>query len=166
MIISMPRLVLWSMAGAACAPAGGAFDEAAREAIEASVDSATRGFHAAELAGDAERTIAYLAPDFYMYNNGVRSDYDSVVAGIRSSFGTLTHFESEWREVAIRALGPDAALVSLVFRDSLVPATGRPMRYTGPTTLIWERSAGAWRIVFADADHYPVTGDDAPGAVP
>ena len=111
------RWIVWVVAAAACSPAGSSLSESERSTIEASVDSATRAFQAAERARDAERTIAHIAPDFYMYNDGVRSGYDSVVAGIRGTMGTFRHFEPQWSDIAVRALGADAALVTFVFRD-------------------------------------------------
>ncbi len=153
----MSRHLAWLAVATACSSAGGSLSETERGAIEASVDSATRAFQAAERARDAERTIAHLAPDFYMYNDGVRSSYDSVVASIRSTFGTFQHFEPRWRDLAVRVLGPDAALVTLIFRDSIVMASGETVRFTGPTTLVWERRGADWLVIFADADHYPVT---------
>ena len=146
----------WLVMAAACSSTGESLSEAERGVIEASVDSATRAFQAAERARDAERTIAHLAPAFYMYNDGVRSGYDSVVASIRATMGTFQHFEPEWRDLAVRVLGPDAALVTFVFRDSIVLASGETLQLTGPTTLVWARRGADWLIVYADADHYPV----------
>ena len=147
----------WLVVVAACSSAGGSLSEADRSAIEASVDSATRALQTAERARDAERTIAHLAPDFYMYNDGVRSDYDSVVTSIRGTMGTFQHFEPQWRDLEVKVLGPNAALITFVFRDSIVLATGEIVHSTGPTTLVWERRGVDWLIIFADADHYPIT---------
>ena len=157
MRISMSRYVSWLVIATACSPAGGLLSEAERSTIEASVDSATRAFQAAERARDANRTIAHLAPDFYMYVDGVRSSYDSVVASIRSTFPTFQHFEPRWHDLTVRALGPDAALATFIFRDSVVLASGEIVQATGPTTLVWERRGADWLVTFADADHYPVT---------
>ena len=133
-----------------------ALGERERQSIAASVDSATRAFAEAQRARDPERAIAHLAPDFYMYNDGRRAGYDSVVAGIRRSFGTFRYLEPGFADVQVRVLGPDAALVSLTFRDSLVTIDGRQMGFRGATTLVWERRGGRWLISYADADHYPL----------
>lgn len=140
----------------ACSSAGGELSDTERNAIATSVDSATRAFEAAERARDPERTIAHLSSDFYMYTDGVRTTYDSVVASIRSTMVSFAHFEPGFAHVAVRVLGPDAALVSLTFHDSIVTTSGETLRFTGPTTLIWERRGSDWLIVYADADHYPV----------
>ena len=141
---------------AACSSGSRTLSEADRTAIAAAVDSATLAFQAAERARDPERTIAHLAPDFSMYNDGVRSSYDSVVVSIRATMGTLQHFEPQWTDLVVRVLGPNAAVVSFTFRDSIVTESGDLLQFTGPTTLVWERQGTDWLIVFADADHYPV----------
>ena len=115
------------------------------------------GFEEAERSRDPERLIAYLAFDFYMYTDGIRTSYDSVTASMRRTLGTMQHFEPGFAEVEVRVLGRDAALVSLTFRDSIITASGDLLQFQGPTTLIWERLEGQWRLVYADADHYPVS---------
>ena len=147
--------VLWLVLAMGCSSAG-ALGEAERASIEMAVDSATWAFADAERNRDAERMIAHLANDFYMYNDGVRSGYDSVVANIRRTMGTLQHFEPEWSDVAVRVLGSHAALVSFTFHDSIVTSSGETLQSWGPTTLIWERRGADWLIVYADSDHYPV----------
>ncbi len=76
---------------------------------------------------------------------------------MQRTLGTMKHFEPGFADVEVRVLARDAALVSLTFRDSIITATGETLQFRGPTTLIWERLQGAWRIVYADADHYPVS---------
>lgn len=139
------------LSAAACA---GGSDHARREAVVASVDSAARSFEAAQRARDAVRTIAHLAPDFYMYNDGVRVGYDSVAASIRRTMGGLRHLEPGFENLEVRPLGPEAALVSLTFHDSIVTDSGKTLTFRGPTTLVWERRGRDWLIVYADADHY------------
>lgn len=151
-----PSLVLLL---AACAPPEPVpepiFDAKARAAVAAQVDSATRSFHAAEVARDGEAAVAHLASDFYMYGDGVRSDYAVVAPQIRSTMGSLRAFESEWADLEVRVLGPDAAIASFLFRDSIVTQTGEVTVLRGPTTLVWERRGSDWLIVYVDADHYP-----------
>lgn len=131
------------------------FDEAAREAVAAAVDSATRAFRAAEAAHDAEATVAHLAPDFTMLLDGVRVGYDTVAASTRRALPSVVHFEPDWTDIQVRVLGPNAAVSSFLFRDSIVFEGGDVVTARGPTTLVWERRGGEWLIVYADADHYP-----------
>ncbi len=149
------RLVVPILLLAACGPGTAPLTDAERATVTASVDSATRAFEAAERARDAEGVIAHLAPQFYMYVDGVRSGYDSVVAGIRRTMPSFQHFEPNFGNVEVIVLGRNAAVVSMTFHDSIVAETGDLLRLRGPTTLVWERRATDWLIVYADADHYP-----------
>jgi ketosteroid isomerase-like protein len=139
---------------AACGPGHRTVSDAERRDVAAAVDSATRAFEAAERARDAEGVVAHLAPEFYMYVDGVRAGYDSVVAGIRRGLPTYKHFEPGFDDVEVIVLGRDAAVASFTFHDSIVTASGETQRLRGPTTLVWVRRDGDWRIAYADADHY------------
>ena len=144
---------------AACGPAEPVpLTDDERQVIAASVDSATRAFEDAERALDAERVVAHMAPDFYMYNDGVRVGYDPTVQMIRQTFGTLQHMEPGFATIEIKVLGRDAALATFTFRDSVVDASGAIFTFRGPTTLVWERRGTDWLITYADADHYPASG--------
>lgn len=138
----------------ACQADRSPLDDAERAAIAASVDSATRAFEEAERARDAERVVAHLAPEFYMYNDGVRADYASAVASIRRSLGSFRHFEPGFENLEVRVLGSHGAVVSFTFQDSIIDNTGQLLRFRGPTTLVWERRGSDWLITYADADHY------------
>ena len=120
------------------------------------VDSAVRSFRQAEVDRDAARAVAHLWPEFYMYADGVRSDYESVRANILATMGSLSVFETEWTDVQIVPLARNSALSSFLFRDSIIAADGTLLQTQGPTTLVWERRGDEWRILYADADHYPV----------
>ncbi len=148
-----------AVSAALAAACGGdsTFTDADRTAIAAAVDSATRAFQEAERAMDAERTIGYMSPSFYMYNDGVRQDYEATAAQIRANMPTLRHFEPDWSNIEVTVLGPEGAMVSLVFRDSIIDASGALLQFQGTSTLAWRRIGRNWRIVYAEADHYPVT---------
>jgi hypothetical protein len=113
-----PTFLFGCVLFSACQAGGASLTDAERAAIAASADSATRAFESAERALDAERVIAHLAPEFYMYNDGVRSEYDSVAASIRRTLGTFQHFEPGFTAVEVIVLGRDGAVVSFTFRDS------------------------------------------------
>ncbi len=126
-----------------------------RRSIAASIDSATRAFEAAERTRDPERVIAHLAPDFYMYMDGVRADYSSTTAQIRGTLGTFQYLEPGFADIEVTVLGRDGAMASLTFQDSMVDASGATLQFRGATTLVWERRGTDWLITYADADHYP-----------
>jgi ketosteroid isomerase-like protein len=141
---------------AGCAPRPAVLSDDQRQAIAASVDSATRAFEAAQRARDAERVVAHLAPQFYMYNDGVRADYAATVASIRGSLGAFRHLEPGFTDLEVQVLGPTSAVVSLTFRDSIIDGAGQLLRFRGATTLVWEMRDLEWLITYADADHYAV----------
>lgn len=145
------------LAGACQQPAPESVLTAADERlVEASVDSLTRAFEKAERDRDPDGVLALIAPDFYMYVDGVRADYDEVALGIRD-IASFQHFEPGWENVEVRVLGPQAALASFTFRDSIVTGPGEVLLAGGATTLVWERRDGRWRVVYADADHYSLS---------
>ena len=159
-------MVVLTVTLGACGPGTAADREVnmtpdARNAIVVAVDSATRSFENAERARDPEAAIAHLAPEFYIYADGVRTGYDDAVEGMRSFMGSLQHFEPGWENVEVVVLGPRAALSTFTFRDSIVTAEGELQMARGPTTLAWELRGDDWLIVYADADHYPVTDDSS-----
>jgi ketosteroid isomerase-like protein len=127
-----------------------------RDETGTAVDSAIRSFQEAERARDVERIIAHLAPDFYIYVDGVRNSYAQSSEMIRQAMPTLDVFEPAWNDLEIRVLGRNAAVASFVFRDSMVTVDGDVTVTTGPTTLVWERRGDDWLVVYADADHYSV----------
>ena len=118
-------LVVALLALAACRPGpDGPLTDAERRTIAATIDSVMGAFEEAERSRDPEGLIAYLAPDFYMYTDGIRTSYDSVAASMRRNLVTMQHFEPGFDNVEVRVLGRDAALVSLTFRDSVITASG------------------------------------------
>lgn len=127
-----------------------------RAETEAEVRSALEAFAEAQERLDAEAAIAFLAPDFRMYVDGVATDYDTVVQGIRTTLPGLQRLESNWSDVEVMVLTKDHAIVSLVFQDTATTSDGSKERSWGPTTLLWSRLDGVFRIHYADADHYPV----------
>jgi hypothetical protein len=138
----------------ACRADRASLTHGARQALAASVDSATRAFESVQRVLDAEGAIAFLAPDFYMYVDGRRVGYDSVAVSIRRSFRVTRHHEPNFRDIEVIVLGPDAAAASFRFHDSIIVADGALQRFRGATTLVWARRAEKWQIVYADADHY------------
>jgi ketosteroid isomerase-like protein len=138
----------------ACDSPNTALSDEERTTIAASVDSAMQTFQEAERSLDVERVIDHMAPDFYMYNDGVRVDYSSTTAQMRQFMTTLQHFEPGFANIEIKVLGRDGAVVSFTFRDSVVDGSGATMQFRGPTTMVWERRGLDWLITYVDADHY------------
>jgi len=88
--------------------------------------------------------------------DGARLGHAQAVAGSREFMSGLVLFHTEWTDLQVTPLGPETAIASFVFRDSIVTRAGALIRARGPTTLVWQRRGGEWRVLFADADHYPI----------
>ncbi len=150
-IVCVAAIGLWACTDA---PEAASTPDLAQVSIE--VEAAVWAFHAADTAKDAEGVIGLLWPDFTMLVDGNRVGYDDVVAGSREYMASLELFDAEWTDLQITALGPDAAVASFQFRDSIVTLAGDLIQNRGPTSFVWKRRGGEWRLLFADADHYPI----------
>ena len=127
-----------------------------RQAAVVEVEAAVWAFHAADTARNAEGVIELLWPEFTMLADGTRLSYVDVATGSREFMGSLESFHTEWSDLEIVPLGVDAAVSSFTFRDSIVTRAGELIRSRGPTTLVWQRRGGEWKVLFGDADHYPL----------
>jgi hypothetical protein len=124
--------------------------------ILAEVEAQVWAFHAADTAKNAEGVIALLWPDFSMLADGNRVSYDDAVGGSRQFMASLELFATEWTDLRITPIGADAAVASFQFRDSIITSAGDLIQKRGPTSFVWQRRDGEWRVLFADADHYPI----------
>jgi hypothetical protein len=120
------------------------------------LEDALWAFHAADTSRDAEAVINLLWPELEMLIDGQRWNHDRVVAASREFMGSIDVFATDWTDLSITSLDPDHAVTSFLFRDSIVTKTNRLIQSRGPTTFVWQRRNGEWRVLFADADHYPI----------
>ncbi|HSF16109.1 MAG TPA: nuclear transport factor 2 family protein [Vicinamibacteria bacterium] len=155
--MKLPRLGFFVLVlkGIACSPQPAPLSDAGPEELERSVRAAVDGFADAERQRDVDAILGFIAPDFYMYVDGARADYETVVDQIRSTMPSLQSFETTWSNVEVTILAPDHALVTMVFQDVVTDGEGVTNRARGPTTFVWRLRDGVWRIIYADADHYP-----------
>jgi len=131
-------------------------DATALSHVAAEVAAAVSAFHAADTARSAEAVIDLLWPEFSIMVDGRRQTYEEVVAGSRRFMASLELFHTEWTDLRVTPLTRDHAVASFHFRDSILVKDGTLIRARGPTTFVWERRNGEWRVLFADADHYPI----------
>lgn len=159
MIIQTTKCLFLGLAlGAVAVGADDLFAQAGYPAgdVAAQVEEAVWRFYAADTSRDAEAVIALLSPEFYMFADGNRTGYQEVVDGTRRFMNSITLFHTVWTDLRITTLGPDHAVSSFTFRDSIRTVDGLLPRKQGPTTFVWERADDGWRLLYADADHYPV----------
>jgi len=148
--------LLWTACAGAPEQEAEGSDAAERARVAADVETAVWTFHAADTARDAEAVTRLLWPEFTMLADGARLGHAQAVAGSREFMSGLVLFHTEWTDLQVTPLGPETAIASFVFRDSIVTRAGALIRARGPTTLVWQRRGGEWRVLFADADHYPI----------
>ena len=120
------------------------------------IKAAVWAFHAADTLRDAEAVLDLLWPEYTMLADGSRLTYADVESGSKKFMASLKLFHTEWTDLEIIPLSRNIAVSSFLFRDSLITSSGDIIRSKGPTTFVWERRDGAWRVRFADADHYPI----------
>lgn len=131
-------------------------DAATASRVTAEVEAALWAFHAADTSRSPEGVVALLWPEYAMLVDGVRMEYDAVADGARTFLPSLSTFHTEWTDVVVQPLSPDLAIASFRFRDSLVTRSGERIRSSGGTTFVWQRRGGEWRVLYGDADHYPI----------
>lgn len=132
-------------------------DDLKRQEVIAAVEAAMHSLEAAERALDVERLIAHFAPvpEFHVYNDGQRLDYEAITANLRTAFPSLRSIEGGFHDIEVIVLAPDAALATAGFREVITDETGGVTRVRGAASWLWRRIDGSWRIVYGHADHYP-----------
>lgn len=147
----------------ACQKGPEVVDDARAAAIVAAVEARMRSFEAAERARDAERLVAHFAnvPEFHVYNDGQRVSYAEMAASIRGTFPGLRSIEGGFGDVHVAVCGPDHALVSATFRETVTDGSGAVARRRGAASWLWREIDGEWRIVYGHVDHRPDSGEQA-----
>ena len=149
-------LGLFLITSACNEPAGNIENETGTAALIEEVKAQVQAFHAADTSLNADGVVALLWPEFTMLVDGNRTNYNDVKTGSKAFMATLETFHTEWDDLSIIPLGNDHAISSFLFTDSLVAKDGTITRAKGPNTFVWERRDGEWKVLYADADHYPI----------
>ena len=127
--------------------------------LRSEVEEAVWAFHAADTSRNAEGVINLMWPQFSMLVDGNRIGYEQAVHVSRAFMPTLKTFHTEWTDLRIDVLSETHAVSSFIFSDSIVTLSGELTRSMGPNTFIWEQRGGIWKVLIADADHYPIDGN-------
>lgn len=124
--------------------------------IATEVEAAVWAFHEADTSKNAEAVIDLLWPEYTMFVDGNRVGYDDVSSGSRAFMADLATFHTEWTDLKVVPLGPNNAIASFIFSDSIVTKNGDLTQSRGPNTFVWQKRNGEWKIIYGDADHYPL----------
>ena len=120
------------------------------------VRSQVKSFRQADIELNSEKIIDLLWPEFTMLADGNYLVYQDVVKGSHAFMASLEVFKTDWNDLRIIPLGENHAISSFIFVDSLVSKDGTVNRSRGPNTFVWERRDSLWKVLYADADHYPI----------
>lgn len=127
-----------------------------RSHVVPEVQEALDAFHTADTSMHAQGVIDLLWPEYSMFADGARVGYEDVVTGSREFMASLTFFQTNWTDIQIIPLTPELAISSFVFRDSILMQDGTLIRSKGPNSFVWQKREGEWRVLYGDADHYPI----------
>jgi len=132
------------------------FDSSDKAKIIEEVESAVWAFHKADTSMNAEQIISLIWPECELLIDGNRITYSDMSAGSRSFMSSLDLFHSDWNDLRILPVSNNEAISSFIFRDSIISKDGTLTQSQGPNTFVWQKRSEEWRIIYVDADHYPV----------
>ena len=120
------------------------------------VTKAVWAFHHADTSKNASAVIDLLWPEYSMLGDGHRISYEEVVSGSKQFMSGLSLFHTKWTDLQIIPISESSALSSFIFRDSIITKSGQLTKSRGPNTFLWEKRNGKWKVLYGDADHYPI----------
>ena len=125
------------------------------EVIE-QVTSQVNAFHRADTTLNSKAVLDLLWPEFTMLSDGRHINYNDVSKSAHAFMSSLKSFDTQWDSLKIIPLGTDHAISSFIFTDSIVAKDGTITQSRGPNTFVWEKRENTWKVLYADADHYPI----------
>ena len=126
------------------------------ELIIEQVTEQVQAFHRADTSRNAEGVVALLWPEYTMLVDGHYISYEDVTKGSPVYMASLESFHTEWTDLRVVPLNKYHAISSYIFNDSIVAKDGTVTRSKGPNTFVWEKRNGIWKVIYGDADHYPL----------
>ena len=126
------------------------------EQVIMEVESAVWAFHSADTSRNEDQVIGLIWPECSMFIDGHRISYEQMTSGSKQFMSSLTLFYTDWNDLQIIPISSDAAISSFIFRDSIINSSGVLTQHRGPNTFLWQKRNDEWRVLYGDADHYPV----------
>ena len=120
------------------------------------VENAVWAFHSADTARNATAVVNLMWPECNMLIDGKRMAYEDLAAGSRAFMPSLDVFDTEWTDLQVIPISSTSAISSFLFRDSIVTKEGAVIQSKGPNTFLWQKRGDEWRVLYGDADHYPI----------
>lgn len=141
------------------------FASCQKQATNTEIDSAqiinevkikVNAFYAADTSLNAQVMVDLLWPEFTMLADGNHIVYEDVKRGTKAFMDSLETFRTEWKDLKIIPISRYHAISLFIFTDSLVAKDGTITQSRGPNTFVWEKRNDEWKVIYGDADHYPV----------
>ena len=136
------------------------FDEKQQAFVIDEVEAAVWAFHAADTSMNADEVIGLCWPEMTMLVDGNRIKYEDIKKGSKQFMSSLVLFHTEWEDLQVIPISESAAISSFIFTDSIINKSGELTQARGPNTFLWQKRDGEWRVLYGDADHYPIGGEN------
>jgi hypothetical protein len=118
------------------------------------VDTVNTIFSAASTE-DIAKLDSVIAPDFYIFANGMRFNGDTLMAAIKAQHPGGKRTEEQVTEPNIRITG-NTAWIAYVNKGSITDASGTVKQNWLESALL-EKQAGTWKILFMHSTRVPMT---------
>jgi ketosteroid isomerase-like protein len=125
------------------------------ETQQQEVIDTVRTIFAAALTDDTAKFDSVIAPDFYLFDGGVRFNGDTIMAFIKTQHAAGKYHEWNVTEPDVHISG-DTAWIAYVNKGSITDASGTKKQDWLESAFL-EKQAGNWKIVFMHSTRVPPT---------
>jgi ketosteroid isomerase-like protein len=108
---------------------------------------------AAARTDDVEKFDSVIAPDFYIYDGGVRFNGDTVMAMIKAQHAAGKRYQWKVTEPDVHISG-NTAWIAYVNQGSITDASGTVSQKWLESAFL-QKQAGIWKIVFMHSTRVP-----------
>jgi ketosteroid isomerase-like protein len=108
---------------------------------------------AAARTDDVARFNSVIAPNFYIYDGGVRFNGDTVMAMIKAQHAAGKRYEWNVTEPDVHISG-NTAWIAYVNQGSITDASGTASQKWLESAFL-QKQAGTWKILFMHSTHVP-----------
>jgi ketosteroid isomerase-like protein len=106
-------------------------------------------------AEDMAKFNSVIAPDFYIFANGMRFNGDALMAAIKALHAAGKRTDEHVTEPNIHITG-NTAWIAYVNKGSITDASGT-VKQNWLESAFLEKQAGTWKILFMHSTRFPMT---------
>jgi ketosteroid isomerase-like protein len=123
------------------------------ETQEQEVIDTVRTTFAAALTDDLAKFDSVIAPNFYMFDGGIRFNGDSIMTVVKAQHAKGKRYEWNVTEPDVHISG-DTAWIAYINKGSISDSSGTT-QLTWLESAFLEKQAGNWKIVFLHSTRVP-----------